>query len=70
MPFNSQTDKAFACNGNKTNPYMQSDELLNPRIKREEIGNIIQGGGQLMLSPERRFDAAIFFSTDIFNKEE
>lgn len=69
MPFNHQTDKAFACNGNKTNPYMQGDELLNPRIKREEISNIILGGGQLMLSPERRFDAAIFFSTDIFKEE-
>ncbi|AIF44922.1 HindVP family restriction endonuclease [Virgibacillus sp. SK37] len=69
MPFHNQTDKAFASNGNKTNPYMRSNELLTPRIKREEIANIVLGGGQKMLSPERRFDAAISASTDIFEEE-
>ncbi|WP_010174907.1 HindVP family restriction endonuclease [Bacillus coahuilensis] len=67
MPFNHQTDKAFASNGNKTNPYMRSEELLTPRIEREELKNIILGNGQLLLSPERRFDAAIYFSNDIFD---
>ncbi|MEC1304300.1 HindVP family restriction endonuclease [Lysinibacillus capsici] len=70
MPFNSQTDKAFAVNGSKTNPYMACDELLNPRITREEIGNIIFNDGQLLLSPERRFDAAIYYASDIFEQEE
>ncbi|QLI76845.1 HindVP family restriction endonuclease [Bacillus pumilus] len=70
MPFNSQTDKAFAVNGSKTNPYMTCNELLNPRITREEIGNIILNDGQLLLSPERRFDAAIYYASDIFEQEE
>lgn len=45
---------------------MKSDELLKPRIKKEEIKNIILGGGHLLLSPERRFDAALVSTPDLF----
>lgn len=70
MPFNNQTDKAFAVNGNKTNRYMRCPELLNPRVRKEELSNIILNEGELMLSPERRFDAAIFYSTDVFQNKD
>jgi len=49
-----------------THPYMDCDELHNPRITKEEIKNIILGGGQNLLSPERRFDAIIFNSPELF----
>ena len=64
LTYGLQSDKAFAANGNKTNKYMFCEELLKPRIKTEEIKNIILGGGEKLLSPERRFDATIFYSVD------
>lgn len=33
---------------------------------KNEIKNIILGGGQEMLSPERRFDAIIYNSPELF----
>lgn len=47
--------------------FLKSDELLHPRIRKNEIKNIILGGGQNLLSPERRFDAVIVNSTDLFD---
>ncbi|MDR2773001.1 MAG: HindVP family restriction endonuclease [Elusimicrobiota bacterium] len=64
--FGSQTDKAFAVSGIKTISYLRSDELLNPRVTKNELKNIILGGGHKMLSPERRFDAAIMSNASIF----
>jgi hypothetical protein len=46
---------------------MQSPELTTPRIKSDEIKNIILGGGQNLLSPERRFDAIIFNTPKLFD---
>jgi hypothetical protein len=46
---------------------MSCPELTKPSIRKEEIKNIILDGGQNMLSPERRFDAIIFNSPDLFN---
>lgn len=66
MSFNTKNDKAFALSGYRTHQYMKCDELTKPRIKREEIKNIILGGGEKLLSPERRFDAIIFNTPDIF----
>ncbi|MEA5510179.1 HindVP family restriction endonuclease [Crocosphaera sp. UHCC 0190] len=43
------------------------DELTQPRIKRDEISNIILGGGQKLLSPERRFDAIILNTPNLFD---
>jgi hypothetical protein len=43
-----------------------SVELTKPRIKREEIRNIILGNGHLLLSPERRLDAVILNTPDLF----
>ena len=66
LSYNTKNDKAFAVSGMVTHPYMICDELINPRITKEEIKNIILGGGQNLLSPERRFDAIIFNSPKLF----
>ena len=67
LSYNAQTDKAFALNGANTNQYMACAELTNPRIKKDEIRNIVLGGGQNFLSPERRFDAVIVSNPELFN---
>jgi hypothetical protein len=67
LSYNTKNDKAFASAGNVTNPYMSCDNLTSPRIKKSEIKNIILGGGQNLLSPERRFDAIIFNSPELFS---
>lgn len=64
--FGSQTDKAFAVSGRTTKNYLRSPELARPRIKKEELRNIILNGGHKMLSPERRFDAAILSNASLF----
>ena len=66
LTYTMKNDKAFAISGKKTNRLMKCDELYHPRINKYEIKNIILGGGQHMLSPERRFDAALVAATEIF----
>jgi len=67
LSYNTKNDKAFAASGRVTFPYLQSENLTKPRITKGEIKNIILGGGQNLLSPERRFDAIIYNSTEIFD---
>lgn len=62
----TKNDKAFASSGTITNKFMSCSELIKPRVKRDQIKEIILGGGQNLLSPERRFDAIIHNSPDIF----
>jgi type II restriction enzyme len=45
---------------------MTCERLTKPIIHKNQIRKIIRGGGQKWLSPERRFDAIIFFSTELF----
>lgn len=66
LSFNTKNDKAFSVNGRITHPLLSCDELTTPRIQKNEIKNIILGGGQNMLSPERKFDVIIFNSPDLF----
>lgn len=66
MSLGNQTDKEFAISGNRTHHYMKCDRLTKPIIRKKEIKDVILGGGQKWLSPERRFDAIIYFSTDLF----
>lgn len=66
LSFNTRNDKAFSVNGRVTHPLLTCNELTTPRIQKNEIKNIILGGGQNLLSPERRFDAIIFNSPDLF----
>jgi hypothetical protein len=67
LTYTMKNDKAFSVPGRKTNRLMLSDELLKPRITKGEIKNIILGDGQLLLSPERRFDAALVSALNLFN---
>jgi hypothetical protein len=64
--YDTKNDKAFAISGTLTNPYMACKELTNPRIGKTEIKNIILGGGEKYLSPERRLDAAILANPELF----
>ncbi|EOY7133953.1 HindVP family restriction endonuclease [Clostridioides difficile] len=65
--YDTKNDKAFSVNGNNTNKIMACKELTKPRIKKEEIRNIILGKGQLFLSPERRLDGVIQSDTSLFD---
>lgn len=67
LSYNTKNDKAFAVNGKVTYPYMKCAELTKPRITKNQIKEIILGGGQNLLSPERRFDAIIFNSPELFD---
>lgn len=69
LSFNTKNDKAFSSNGSRTHPLMTCDELVCPRIRKDSIKEIILGGGQNLLSPERRFDAIIYNSPDLFRTE-
>lgn len=66
LSYNTKNDKAFAVSGMVTHPYMNSENLTKPRITKKELKNIILGGGQHLLSPERRFDAIIYNSPELF----
>lgn len=67
LSYNTKNDKAFASSGAITNKYMKCSRLVSPMILQSEIKNIILGGGQNLLSPERRFDAIVFNSPELFN---
>lgn len=64
--YNLANDKAFAMPGAKSRVFLKSEIVVKPRISKYEIKNIILGGGQDLLSPERRFDAVLVNSPDIF----
>jgi HindVP restriction endonuclease len=66
LSYNTKNDKAFASSGNITNKFMACPRLLKPIIAKSEIQNIILGDGQNLLSPERRFDAIIYNSPELF----
>jgi len=69
MAYELQTDKAFSISGRNSWHYMNSKELVIPRIRKDEIKKIILNGGQRLLSPERRFDAAIVNTLGLFDEE-
>lgn len=64
--YNLANDKAFALPGTKSHQFLKEDVVIKPRVSKYEIKNIILGGGQDLLSPERRFDAVIVNSPDLF----
>jgi hypothetical protein len=65
--YDTKNDKAFAIGGRLTNQYLKGTTLQRPRIRRDQIRNIILGGGEKFLSPERRLDAAILTTPGIFD---
>jgi type II restriction enzyme len=66
LSFNTKNDKAFSANGKVTYSFLKCKNLEKPRIKKEHVKDIILGGGQNLLSPERRFDAIIYNSPELF----
>ena len=68
MTYDTLNDKEFSVPGRKTNPLMACSRLTKPLVTKGEIKNIVLGGGQRFLSPERRFDSILFFSKDIFDE--
>jgi len=66
LSYKYKTDKAFAINGKLTNLFLKSPELKYPRVSKHEIKNIILGGGQKLLRPERRFDAYLVSHPELF----
>jgi len=68
MSLGKQTDKAVALSGTTTSRYMKHPRLVKPAITKETLKEIILNGGQRLLSPERRFDATIYFTCErLFN---
>lgn len=66
LSYNTKNDKAFAADGRITHRYMACSALTKPRVEKEDIKKIILGGAQSMLSPERRFDAIVYNSPELF----
>jgi hypothetical protein len=62
MAFGLLTDKEFSLSGRTTRVYMNSVRRERPILKKEVITEIILDGGEKALSPERRFDALVFFT--------
>ena len=68
LTYGNKNDKAFAAAGVLTHKYMSHQNLTRPRVSKSEIASIVLGGGENLLSPERRFDAIIVNSPEIFEK--
>lgn len=68
--YGTANDKAFSMPGSRSYDFLKSKELTHPRIGKDEIKHIILGGGQNFLSPERRFDAMIVNTPDLFEEEQ
>lgn len=66
LTYNTKNDKAFSVGGKVTHKYMAGQELTNPRIHKSAFKEIILGGGQRFLSPERRLDAVILNTPNLF----
>ena len=66
MTFDFQNDKEFAISGMRSRGLMACERLHRLAVSRSSIRDIVLGGGHTYLSPERRFDAILYFSTDLF----
>lgn len=58
----SRRTRNTACLGKKTRAYLSSTRLIRPAFDKRVIAEIIIGGGEKLLSPERRFDATVYFT--------
>ena len=66
LTYDTRNDKAFSAGGRITYKYMRGDVLTSPRVHKKAIREIIRGGGQDFLSPERRLDAVILNTPGLF----
>lgn len=69
LSYHTKNDKAFAVNGQMTHPFLASEFLAQPRVPREAVREIILGEGHLFLSPERRLDAVLLSTPNLFGGE-
>lgn len=67
LSYNTKNDKAFAVSGRVSHPFMKSPELTCPRVNKFALKDIILGGGQNLLSPERRLDSVILSTPKLFD---
>ncbi len=65
LTYGKRNDKAFSITGILTQPLMACVELSIPRVRKEVVRDIILGGGQDHLQPERRLDAAILTTSGL-----
>jgi len=71
MTYGYQSDKECALNGSITSQYLRKPPFTGARIRKEAVTEIILHGGENQLSPERRFDATIFFTAkELFEIQE
>lgn len=66
LTYNTKNDKAFSVPGIRTYAFLQCAELALPRLGKDAAREIILGGGERFLSPERRLDAAILGTPGLF----
>lgn len=64
MTFNLQTDKEFALSGMNTLKYLPTSRREKPILMQSALKEIVLEKGFEMLSPERRFDATIYFASE------
>ena len=62
MTFGTLNDKEFSIAGKQTNRLMKHPRLTRPHFTKDILQEVILGGGETFLSPERRLDAAIFYT--------
>lgn len=62
MALGNQTDKSFSVSGSGTWKYLRHPRLRNPFFSADVLRSLILNGGHRLLSPERRFDAAIYYT--------
>jgi hypothetical protein len=67
LSYNTKNDKAFSVSGRVTYPYLKSQEQIKPRVLKSQIKKIVLGGGQHLLSPERRLDGIIQNTPNLFD---
>lgn len=71
MTYGLQTDKEFSIPGDQTKIYFDTPRRLQPIFPKTVVSEIILDGGEKNLSPERRFDATIFFTAEaVFDVKE
>lgn len=69
ITFGSQTDKAASFTGPAPLKHLASEQFFEPRVKRDELENILDPSAFALLLPERRLDAAIYFQHLINSKQ-
>lgn len=71
MAYGAQTDKEYSLPGRATRAYLNSPRRVTPALNKSVVAEIILNGGEKLLSPERRFDATIYFTAhEIFEARE